>query len=174
MCPSGDTAGMRAAVVTTPGGPEVLEIMDVPDPVPGPDEIRVRVTQSACNRADIMQRLGGYPDPVQRSHNILGLEYAGFVESVGDRVTRWSVGDRVMGIEAGGCNAELVVTHERMALAVPDNVADDEIWMAERLHWETCEVEGHEWVDRSRLGPDSGTEVHECLRCGYVWSHTWY
>ena len=127
MCPSGDTAGMRAAVVTTPGGPEVLEIMDVPDPVPGPDEIRVRVTQSACNRADIMQRLGGYPDPVQRSHNILGLEYAGFVESVGDRVTRWSVGDRVMGIEAGGCNAELVVTHERMALAVPDNVADDEM-----------------------------------------------
>lgn len=118
---------MRAAVVTTPGGPEVLEIMDVPDPVPGPDEIRVRVTHSACNRADIMQRLGGYPDPVQRSHNILGLEYAGFVESVGERVTRWSVGDRVMGIEAGGCHAELVVTHERMALAVPDSVADDEM-----------------------------------------------
>jgi DNA-directed RNA polymerase subunit M/transcription elongation factor TFIIS len=55
-----------------------------------------------------------------------------------------------------------------------DDLEDDEIGMAERLHWETCEVEGHEWVDRSRLGPDSGTEVHECLRCGYVWSHTWY
>ena len=51
---------------------------------------------------------------------------------------------------------------------------DDEIWKADQLRWEACEVEGHEWVDRSRLGPDSGTEVHECLRCGYVLSHTWY
>ncbi len=115
---------MRAVVVTEPGGPEVLRVMEVPDPVPGPDEIRVRVEYSACNRADIMQRLGGYPDPVRREHEILGLEYAGRVESVGERVTRWSVGDRVMGIESGACNAELVVTHERLAMPVPSALDD--------------------------------------------------
>ena len=59
---------MRAVVVTEPGGPEVLRVMEVADPEPGPDEIRVRVGHSACNRADIMQRLGGYPDPVRREH----------------------------------------------------------------------------------------------------------
>ena len=116
---------MRAVVVTEPGGPEVLRVMEVADPEPGPDEIRVRVGHSACNRADIMQRLGGYPDPVRREHEILGLEYAGRVEAVGERVTRWSVGDRVMGIEAGACNAELVVTHDmRQRKGIMDERSD--------------------------------------------------
>lgn len=118
---------MRAAVVEQYGGPEVIVVKDVPDPIPGPDEIRVAVSYSACNRADTLQRQGGYPDPIKREHEILGLEYAGFVESVGSRVTRWSVGDRVMGIEAGACNAEMVITHERMAMSVPTAVADDEM-----------------------------------------------
>jgi len=118
---------MRAAVVTRYGGPEAIEVIEVPDPVPGPDEIRVAVTHSAVNRADTLQRRGAYPDPVRREHEILGLEYAGHVESVGERVTRWSVGDRVMGIEAGACNATMVVTHERMALPVPECVSDDEM-----------------------------------------------
>ena len=118
---------MRAAVVEQYGGPEVIVVKDVPDPIPGPDEIRVAVSYSACNRADTLQRQGGYPDPIKREDEILGLEYAGFVESVGSRVTRWSVGDRVMGIEAGACNAEMVITHERMAMSVPTAVADDEM-----------------------------------------------
>jgi putative PIG3 family NAD(P)H quinone oxidoreductase len=114
---------MRAAVVTQYGGPEVIAVEDVPDPVPGPDEILVRVAGSAINRADTMQRQGGYPDP--RGGNgpeILGLEYAGTVAAVGARVTAWTVGDAVMGIESGACNAELVTTHERQALPVPANV----------------------------------------------------
>ena len=118
---------MRAAVVKQYGGPDAIEVIEVPDPTPGPDEIRVAVTHSAVNRADTLQRRGAYPDPIRREHEILGLEYAGYVESVGERVTRWSVGDRVMGIEAGACNATLVVTHERMALPVPDTIADDEM-----------------------------------------------
>jgi len=114
---------MRAAVVTEYGPPEVIVVTDVPDPVPGPDEVLVRVAHSAVNRADTLQRQGGYPDPRRRGHEILGLEYAGTIEAVGERVTMWQVGDRVMGIESGACNAELVATPERQVLAVPASVA---------------------------------------------------
>jgi putative PIG3 family NAD(P)H quinone oxidoreductase len=113
---------MRAVVVDGYGGPEVLSVVEVPDPVPGPDEILVRVAHTAVNRADTLQRQGAYPDPRRRGREILGLEFAGTVEAIGDRVTLWSVGDRVMGIESGACNAELVVTHERQALPVPGAV----------------------------------------------------
>ena len=113
---------MRAVVVNQYGGPEVLTVTDVPDPTPGPDELLVRVAHSAVNRADTLQRQGGYPDPRRREHEILGLEYAGTVDAVGDRVTLWQPGDRVMGIEAGACNAELLVTHERLALPVPESL----------------------------------------------------
>ncbi len=114
---------MRAVVVTEYGGPEVLTVVDVADPVPGPDEILVRVAHSAINRADTLQRRGGYPDPRRRAEEILGLEYAGTVAAAGERVTTWQVGDAVMGIESGACNAELVVTHERQALPIPATVA---------------------------------------------------
>ena len=116
------TGRMRAVVVTEYGGPEVLTVTEVPDPVPGPDEILVRVAHSACNRADTLQRMGGYRDPVARQHEILGLEYAGTVAAVGERVTLWAIGDRVMGIESGACYAELVATHERQALPIPSAV----------------------------------------------------
>lgn len=118
---------MRAAVVTEYGGPEVLTVTDVPDPEPGPDEVLVRVAHSACNRADTLQRRGAYPDPRRRSGpEVPGLEFAGTVAAVGGRVTLWQVGDRVMGIESGGCYAELVVTHERQALPIPSTVPLDE------------------------------------------------
>ena len=116
------TVSMRAVVIEEYGGPEVLRVTDVPDPVPGPDEILVRVAHTAVNRADILQRTGGYPDPQRRADEIPGLEYAGTVEAIGERVSLWSIGDRVMGIEAGACYAELVTTHERQALPIPDGV----------------------------------------------------
>ena len=84
---------MRAAVVEQYGGPDAIVVKEVEDPAPGPDEIRVAVSYSACNRADTLQRQGAYPDPVKREHEILGLEYAGVVESIGPRVTQWSVGE---------------------------------------------------------------------------------
>lgn len=114
---------MRAVVITEPGGPEVLEVVEVPDPVPGPEEILVSVRHSAINRADLLQRMGAYPDPVRRAYNIPGLEYAGVVAAIGERVTAWQVGDAVMGIESGACQAELLTTHERQAMPVPDGVS---------------------------------------------------
>jgi putative PIG3 family NAD(P)H quinone oxidoreductase len=113
---------MRAIVLRDHGGPEVLQIEEVPDPVGGPDDIVVDVAHTALNRADTLQRMGLYPDPRNRDVEIPGLEYAGSVASVGSEVTNWQVGDRVMGIEAGGCYAEKVVTHSRQALPVPANV----------------------------------------------------
>jgi putative PIG3 family NAD(P)H quinone oxidoreductase len=114
---------VRAAVVTSYGGPESIAVEDVPDPEPSRDEILLRVVSSAINRADTMQRQGAYPDPRGRAGpEILGLEFAGTVVAIGAGVTSWKVGDAVMGIEAGGCNAELVTTHERQALPVPANV----------------------------------------------------
>jgi putative PIG3 family NAD(P)H quinone oxidoreductase len=114
---------VRAITIPEYGGPEVLVLADVDEPEPGPDEILVRVHHSAVNRADTLQRRGGYPDPRRRAVEIPGLEYAGTVESVGDRVTSWRAGDRVMGIESGACYAEYVVTHERQALRIPATVA---------------------------------------------------
>jgi len=111
---------MRAVVIEAYGGPEVLQVMEVPDPTPGPDEILVRVAHTAINRADTLQRQGAYPDPQRRDREILGLEYAGTVAAIGERVARWRIGDRVMGIEAGACYAELLTTHERQALPIPD------------------------------------------------------
>jgi putative PIG3 family NAD(P)H quinone oxidoreductase len=113
---------MRAIVLREHGGPEVLQIEEVPDPVGGPDDIVVNVAHTSLNRADTLQRMGMYPDPRNRDVEIPGLEYAGTVASVGSEVTNWQVGDRVMGIEAGGCYAEQVVTHSRQALPVPANV----------------------------------------------------
>jgi putative PIG3 family NAD(P)H quinone oxidoreductase len=114
---------VRAVTIPSYGGPDVLTLADVDDPVPGPDEILVRVTHSACNRADTLQRMGGYPDPVRRGVEIPGLEYAGTVAAVGARVSNWEIGDRVMGIESGACYAELVATHGRQALPIPSAIS---------------------------------------------------
>jgi putative PIG3 family NAD(P)H quinone oxidoreductase len=100
-----------------------LTIDEVDDPVPGRDEILVDVEHTAINRADILQRMGLYPDPRKHAVEIPGLEYAGVVAAVGADVVGWSIGDRAMGIEAGGCYAEKVVTHSRQALPVPATMA---------------------------------------------------
>jgi putative PIG3 family NAD(P)H quinone oxidoreductase len=114
---------MRAVVLHSYGGPEVLTIEDAADPVPGPDEVLVEVAATALNRADLLQRMGLYPDPRRVKPEIPGLEFAGTVVDIGARVTMWQVGDRVMGIEAGGAYAERIATHERQLLAVPAGMA---------------------------------------------------
>lgn len=114
---------MRAVVLRSHGGPEVLTIEEVDDPTPGRDEIVIDVEHTAINRADILQRMGMYPDPRNQPLEIPGLEYSGVVSAVGADVAGWVIGDRAMGIEAGGCYAEKVATHARQALPVPAVVA---------------------------------------------------
>jgi NADPH2:quinone reductase len=110
---------MRAAVITRPGGPDVLEIRDVPTPSPRQHEVLMRVHASALNRADVLQRMGRYPAPPGVPADTPGLEVAGVVEAVGPLATRWSVGDRVFGIVGGGGNAEYATVPELELARIP-------------------------------------------------------
>lgn len=114
---------MRAAVITKPGGPEVLEIRDRPTPIPKSNEILVRVRATALNRADLLQREGNYPAPPGSPADIPGMEFAGEVEALGADVTQWQPGDRVFGIVGGGANAEYLVTDAECVARVPDGMS---------------------------------------------------
>ena len=116
---------MRAVVIDEHGGPEVLTIREVPDPMPAPGEVLVDGGGTSCNRADLLQRMGLYPGPPM-DHEIPGLEFAGYVVALGEGVTRWAVGDAVMTITAGGGYAERAVVHEDQAVRVPEGVSLDE------------------------------------------------
>jgi NADPH2:quinone reductase len=113
---------MRAAVITRPGGPGVLEIQDRPIPKPGPTEILVRVRASALNRADLSQREGHYPAPPGAPQDIPGLEFAGEVVGVGSDA-KAKAGDRVFGVVGGGGNAEYLVTDSQCVAPVPEGMS---------------------------------------------------
>jgi putative PIG3 family NAD(P)H quinone oxidoreductase len=110
---------MRAIVIARPGGPEVLELRDVPDPVPSRGEVRVGVRATAVNRADLLQRAGFYPAPPGWPADIPGMEFAGEIDTLGEGVTGWKVGDRVFGLAGGGAYAEKLVIHSRTLARVP-------------------------------------------------------
>ena len=114
---------MRAVVLRSHGGPEVLEIQDVEAPVPGNDDISVDVVATALNRADLLQRMGLYPNPFPDDVEIPGLEFSGTVRSVGAHVRRWKVGDPVMGIVSGGGYAQQLVLPERQAMRIPTGIS---------------------------------------------------
>jgi putative PIG3 family NAD(P)H quinone oxidoreductase len=113
---------MKAAVITRFGGPDVLDILDRPTPLPKPNEILVRVHATALNRADLHQREGNYPAPPGAPADIPGLEFAGEVAGVGHDVKEWREGDRVFGIVPGGGNAEFLVTDAKTVARIPDNL----------------------------------------------------
>jgi putative PIG3 family NAD(P)H quinone oxidoreductase len=114
---------MRAIVIREPGGPEVLELREVPTPEPAPGEVRVRVRATAVNRADLLQRVGAYPAPPGSPADIPGLEIAGEVDAVGDGVVDRAPGDRVFGVVGGGGYAEHVVVHARALARMPTGMA---------------------------------------------------
>jgi len=114
---------MRAVVLRSHGGPEVLEIQDIEAPVPGNDDISVDVVATALNRADLLQRMGLYPNPFPDNIEIPGLEFSGTVRSVGAHVRRWKVGDPVMGIVSGGGYAQQLVLPERQAMRIPTGIS---------------------------------------------------
>ena len=114
---------MRAIAITKPGGPEVLALVEKPQPEPARGEVRVRVRATAVNRADLLQRMGGYPAPTDSPPDIPGLEIAGEVEALGPGSARFAVGDRVFGLVGGGGYAEQIVSHERALAKVPDGMS---------------------------------------------------
>jgi putative PIG3 family NAD(P)H quinone oxidoreductase len=112
---------MRAVVITEPGAPEVMQWVEVPDPVPGPGEVLIDVAAAGVNRADVAQRQGGYPPP-PGDPPYPGLEVSGRVRAAGAEVTAWRAGDEVCALLGGGGYAELVTVPQGQVLPVPQTV----------------------------------------------------
>ena len=116
---------MKAITRKVDGGPEVLQLSEVSPPQPTETQLLVNVKTTALNRADLIQRRGGYPPPPGESE-ILGLEIAGTVAEMGEGVTRFNEGDRVFGLVGGGGYAEQAVIDYRMAMFIPDDWSFEE------------------------------------------------
>ncbi|HEX5433417.1 MAG TPA: NAD(P)H-quinone oxidoreductase [Candidatus Angelobacter sp.] len=114
---------MRAAWISRFGGPDVLEIREVARPVPSRDQVLVKVRASGLNRADLLQREGKYPPPAGYPVEIPGIEFAGEVVGVGEAVTEWKQGQRVMGLAGGAAHAEFITTHERLLAEAPPTLS---------------------------------------------------
>jgi putative PIG3 family NAD(P)H quinone oxidoreductase len=117
---------VKAVRIAGSGGPEVLEIREAIVPEPGPGQLLVRVVAAGLNRADCLQRRGFYPAPPGVPADIPGLELAGEVAALGQGVSSWKPGDRVMGIVAGGAMATHVITAADELLPVPDSLSLEE------------------------------------------------
>ncbi|MBR5869179.1 MAG: NAD(P)H-quinone oxidoreductase [Clostridia bacterium] len=98
---------------------------DVPDPVMGPEEVLVKIHAAALNRADVLQREGKYPSP-PGCPPWMGLEVAGVIEAVGEKVTRWKIGDRVCALLGGGGYAQYVTVKYDMLMPVPRGLSLEE------------------------------------------------
>jgi putative PIG3 family NAD(P)H quinone oxidoreductase len=133
---------MRAVVIAGAGGPDVLNVQEVPRPEPGTGEVLVRVHAAALNRADIHQREGRYPAPPGWPRDIPGMEFAGEIAALGAGAHRWHEGDRVFGIAGGGAYAEYLVTHEDTLARVPKDMS---------------------WTDAAAV-PEAFITAHDALR----------
>lgn len=109
---------MRAVAIDTPGGPEVLRLASVPTPEPRAGEVLIRVLAAGVNRPDVLQRLGMYQVPAD-ADPLPGLEVAGEISGLGEGVTRWHIGDKVMALTHGGGYAEYCRAHESHCLPIP-------------------------------------------------------
>ena len=118
-------AMMRAILLDGFGGPERMRLGEAPAPTPAPHQVLIRVAATSVNRPDIAQREGHYPPPPGESE-ILGLEVAGTIESVGDEVRGLSPGQRVAALLGGGGYAELAAADARHVLAIPDSITFEE------------------------------------------------
>jgi NADPH:quinone reductase-like Zn-dependent oxidoreductase len=113
---------MRAVVITKHGPPEVLQVQERPDPVAGPGEIRIAVKAAGINFADLLARTGMYPD-APKTPCVVGYEVAGVVDSIGEGVTEYQLGDRVIGGTKFGGYSELVVSKVGDTLPLADGLS---------------------------------------------------
>lgn len=110
---------MKAIRVATPGGPEVLRLEEVPDPVPGKGEVLIRIAAAGVNFIETYQRQGHYPVPTPYTP---GSEASGVVKSIGPGVTDVKPGDRVASVNVRGAYAELAIVPADRIVALPDGV----------------------------------------------------
>ena len=146
---------MTAIAIKAPGGPEVLVPEERAVPTPAATEVLVRVRAAGVNRPDVMQRKGQYPPP-PGAPDIPGLEIAGEVVAIGDKVKRWKIGDKVCALVSGGGYAEYCVTDEATALAVPKGFSFTD---AAALP-ETFMTVWHNVFERGALKPGETVLIH--------------
>ena len=146
---------MRAVVITQPGGPEVLRLEEVPDPVPGAGEVLVQIAAAGLNRADVMQRQGHYPPP-PGAPPYPGMECSGRIIGLGPGVTSWQVGDEVCALLSGGAYAEKVTVPQGQLLPVPEGVS---LADAAALPEATCTIQGTVY-QMAHLAPGETYLVH--------------
>ena len=113
---------MKAITLSDFGGSEVMQFTEVEKPSPVDSQILIRVKATSVNRPDIIQRQGNYPAPPGDS-DILGLEVAGIVEAVGNKVSRYVPGDAVFALVGGGGYAEYALALEEHTLPIPDSIS---------------------------------------------------
>ena len=146
---------MRAVVISEPGGPDVLKLAEVPDPVAAPGEVLVEVSGAGINRADLMQREGLYPPP-PGAPPYPGLECSGRVAGLGPGTGGWQVGDEVCALLGGGGYAEKVAVPAGQLLPVPAGVT---LTDAAGLPEVTCTVHSNVF-QRAALAPGETLLVH--------------
>src|SRR5215510_14018638 len=116
---------MRQIWITKAGPPEVLQVREAPDPTPGPDQIRIRVRAAGINFADLMARVGLYPD-APKPPCVVGYEVSGVIDAVGPKVSRFAVGDRVFGMPRFGGYSDTLVIPEIQAFRMPEKMTFEE------------------------------------------------
>jgi putative PIG3 family NAD(P)H quinone oxidoreductase len=116
---------MKAVLMDGFGGLEVLKVGTVDTPQPKAGEVLIKVNATSINRPDLVQRQGNYPAPPGDSE-ILGLEVAGTITELGDGVSGWKVGDRVMTLVGGGGYAEYAVAYASHLMAIPESMTFEE------------------------------------------------
>ena len=146
---------MRAVVISEPGGPDVLKLAEVPDPVPAPGEVLVDVTGAGVNRADLMQRQGLYPAP-PGAPPYPGLECSGRIAGLGPGTDGWQVGDEVCALLGGGGYAEKVAVPAGQLLPLPAGVT---LTDAAGLPEVACTVHSNVFA-RAALAPGETLLVH--------------
>ena len=109
---------MQCVGFASPGGPEVLSVIERPLPVPKSGEVLIKVAAAGVNRADCYQRQGAYPPPPGAS-DILGLEISGTVAALGEGVSNWNIDDKVCALVSGGAYAQYCTAHSGSCFAVP-------------------------------------------------------
>src|SRR5688572_13918456 len=116
---------MRQVVIPHYGPPDVFEMREAAEPTPGEGELRIRVRAAGVHFADILARLGLYPD-APKPPLVVGYEVAGRIDAVGRSVVGMADGDRVVALTRFGGYADTVVVHAVQAFHFPDVLSDAE------------------------------------------------
>ena len=159
---------MKAVVMREHGGPEVLEVLDVERPKPGPAEVLIRTAAAGVSPVDWQVRAGSWvPDAMGEPPMILGWDVAGRVEEAGDDVLRFEPGDRVFGLprfpELARCDAEYVAAPERFLALIPDSISDEQagaLPLAGLTAWQALDTAGLGEGDRVLVHAAAGGVGH--------------